>query len=220
MSAAMKMHLIKLQCDVDTSDTRPRLYASGAAKKRAKKRRLDNAVAGTSKIRSFFVTTTAGEDETSKGNPENSNRDAVDVAPSVPAPEDEAAAEPAPEDETAAEPAPENEAAAEPTTTEPTTAEPATAEPARREPVVRELDLTLDNPTDRALFQLGTLPTELRTTIIHHVPCRPKRPFAISSENGNIRIFSKKNTTKVHAHSGAMETERQWLCFSPTPMQK
>ena len=54
-------------------------------------------MAGTSKIRRFFVTTTAGEDETSEGNPENSKRDAVDVAPSVPAPEDGAAAEPAPE---------------------------------------------------------------------------------------------------------------------------
>ena len=129
----------------------------------------------TSKIRSFFVTTTASEDETSEGNPENSKRDAVDVVPSVPAPEDEAAAEPAPE----------NDAAAEPTTTEP-----ATAEPARREPVIAN------------------------RTIIHHVPCRPKRPFAISSENGNIRIFSEKH---YHEHSGAMETERQWLCFSPTP---
>ena len=39
-------------------------------------------------------TTTAGEDETSEGNPENSTRDAVDIAPSVPAPENEAAAEP------------------------------------------------------------------------------------------------------------------------------
>ena len=62
-------------------------------KKRVKKRRLDNAVADTGKIRSFFVTTTAGEDETFEGNPENSKRDAVDVAPSVPAPEDEAAAD-------------------------------------------------------------------------------------------------------------------------------
>ena len=78
-------------------------------------------MAGTSKIRSLFVTTTAGEDETSEGNPENSKRDAVDVVPSVPAPEDEAAAEPALE----------NDAAAEPTTTEP-----AMAEPARREPVI------------------------------------------------------------------------------------
>ena len=67
-----------------------------------------------SKILSFFVTTTASEDETSEGNPENSKRDAVDVAPSAPAPEDEAAAKPAPE----------NEAAAEPATAEPTTAEP------------------------------------------------------------------------------------------------
>ena len=55
-------------------------------------------------LRSFFVTITAGQDETSEGNPENSKRDAVDVAPSVPAPADEAAAEPAPENEAAAEP--------------------------------------------------------------------------------------------------------------------
>ena len=83
----------------------------GCCKKREKKRRLDNAVAGTSKIRNFFVTTTAGEDETSEGNPEHSKRDAVDVAPSVPAPGDESAAEP-----TTAEPA-----TAEPTTVEPRT---------------------------------------------------------------------------------------------------
>ena len=55
-------------------------------------------------LRSFFITITAGQDETFEGNPENSKRDAVDVAPSVPAPEDEAAAEPAPENEAAAEP--------------------------------------------------------------------------------------------------------------------
>ena len=36
-------------------------------------------------LRSFFVTITAGQDETSEGNPENSKRDAVDVAPSIPA---------------------------------------------------------------------------------------------------------------------------------------
>ena len=57
----------------------------------------------------------AGEDETSEGNPGNSNSDVVDVAPPVPVPEDESAAE------TAA------------------------AEPAPRGPVVQELDLTLDN---------------------------------------------------------------------------
>ena len=149
-----------------------------------------------STILSFFVTTTAGEDETSEGKPENSKRDAIDVAPSVPAPEDEAAAEPALENEAAAEPTTVEPATAELTTVEPATTEPTTAEPARREPVVQELDLTLDNPKDRALFQLGTLPTELRTTIIHHGPCRPNGPFAISSENGNIRIFSMENTTR------------------------
>ena len=75
------------------------------------------------------------------------------------------------------------------------------------------LDLTLDNPTDRVHFQLCTLPTALRTTIIHHGPCRLEEPFSISSENGNIQIFSEKH---YHAHSGAMEIERQRLCFSPT----
>ena len=73
---------------------RPRLYAFGVANKREKKRRLDNAVTGTSKIQSCFETTTAGEDEPFEGNPANSNVDAVDVTPPVPAPEDEAAAQP------------------------------------------------------------------------------------------------------------------------------
>ena len=85
----------------------------------------------------------------------------------------------------------------EPATVEPTTAEPTTAEPARRGPVacgpvVQELDLPLDNPTDRALFQLGRLPTKLRTTIIHHGPCRPKGHFAIRGENGNMHIFYER----------------------------
>ena len=72
-------------------------------------------MAGTNKIQSgFFVTTTAGEDETSEGNRGNVKDDVVDVAPPVPTPEG---------------------------------------------PVVQELDLMLDNPTDRALFQLGTLPS-------------------------------------------------------------
>ena len=80
---------------------------------------------------------TAGEDETSEGNPENSKRDAVDVAPSPPAPEDEAAAEPtttepATAEPATAEPAKAEPATAEPATTETTTAEPTTAKPARR----------------------------------------------------------------------------------------
>ena len=95
----------------------------------------------------FFVTTTAGEDETSEGNPENSKRDAVDVAPTVPAPENETAAEPA-----TAEPATAEPATAEPTMSEPTTTELTMPEPTRRGPVVQELyDLTLDNPTDVGL---------------------------------------------------------------------
>ena len=63
-------------------DLPSRLYASGARglqqKIRGKKGRLDNAVAGSSKSQDFFVTTTAGEDETSEANPRNSSGDAVD----------------------------------------------------------------------------------------------------------------------------------------------
>ena len=47
------------------------------------------------KIHSFFVTTKTGDDETSEGNPGNSNGDSVDVALPVPEPEVEVAAEPA-----------------------------------------------------------------------------------------------------------------------------
>ena len=69
--------------------------------------------------------------------------------------------------------------------------EPAAAEPAPPGPVVPELDLTLDNQTDRARFQLGTLSSELRYAILHHGLCRPKGPFATISENGNRRIFAE-----------------------------
>ena len=105
-----------------------------------------------------FVTTTAGEDETSLGNPENNKRDAVDVATTVPAPEKtKQTAEPAPENKAVAEPttvtaepATVEPATAEPTTSEPTTTELTTAEPARSVPVVQKLGpcLTLGNPTD------------------------------------------------------------------------
>ena len=79
----------------------------------------------------------SGEDETSEGNPGNRNGDAVYVAPPIPGPEDEAAAVIA------------------------------AVEPEPRVPVVQELYLTLDNPTDRALFQLGTWPSELRLAVLH-----------------------------------------------------
>ena len=36
----------------------------------------------------------------------------------------------------------------------------------------------------------------------------PKGSFAITSDNGNSRMFSEKT---LHALSGAMEIERQWL---------
>ena len=84
----------------------------------------------------------------------------------------------------------------------PTPEDEAAAEPAPRAPVVQELRLTLDNLTDRALFQLDTLQGELRSAILHHGPCRPKGPFPISSENCNRSVFSGKK--HYHSHSGAM----------------
>ena len=140
-----------------------------------------------------MLTTTAGEDETSEGNPENKKRDAVDVSPSVPAHEDKPAAEPSPENKAAAvpttvteEPATVEPATVEPATAEPTTSEPATAEPARRGPVDQELHLTLDNPTDRALFQLGRLPTKLKTTIMHHGPYAAQKESLLSEARMSI----------------------------------
>ena len=38
-----------------------------------------------------------------------------------------------------------------------------------------ELYLTLDNPINRALFQMGTWLCEQRSAIVHHDPCRPVR---------------------------------------------
>ena len=99
-------------------------------------------MAGTSRIQSYFITTTVGEYETFEGNPGNSNDDAVDVA------------------------------------------EPAAAEPSTRGPIVQELHLTLDNPTDRVLFQLGTLPSELRQ---RSMP--PKRTVYPKSANGVNKII-------------------------------
>ena len=107
-------------------------------------RRLNNAVGGTSKIQTFFETPKPGEVETSEGNTGNSNGYAVDVAPLVPAPEDEEAAEPA------------------------------AVKTSPHGPVVQESDMMLDNPTDRGLFQLGTSPSELISAILHHGPFRPK----------------------------------------------
>ena len=74
----------------------------------------------------------------SEGNPENSKRNAFYVAPSVPAPENEAAAEPTAAEPATAEPTTAELTTAEPTTAAPTTAEPTTAERARRGPVVRQ----------------------------------------------------------------------------------
>ena len=42
--------------------------------------------------------------------------------------------------------------------------------------------MMLDNPMDRALFQPSTLSSELRS-------------FAISRDNGNVRVFFGKNIT-------------------------
>ena len=106
---------------------------------------------------------------------------------------------------------------------------------------VRSLELyaylTLDNPTDHALFQLSTWPSELRSAILHHGPCRSNELFTINSENGNRCIFSGENITMhilglwksddngsaSHHRWGShycqsVEIEWQWLCFSP-PMR-
>ena len=77
----------------------------------------------------------ADEDETSEGNPGNSNGDAVDVIPPV-----------------------------------------GMAAPEPRGPVVS---------------------SELRSAILQHGPCRLKGPLAISSENGNRRIFSEKHNLRI-----------------------
>ena len=84
-----------LRCRPYPPDLRPRLYASDATKKK-RGRNVDWTMRWPARVKS-----TAGEDETCEGNPGNSNGDAFDVAPPVPAPEDESAAETA-----AAEPAP------------------------------------------------------------------------------------------------------------------
>ena len=85
------------------------------------------------------------------------------------------------------------------------------AEPARRGP---ELDLTRADarqPDGSRALSAGHI---AKRTEIGDPSCRPKGPFAISSETGNRHIFSE---THCHnAHSGAMEMERQWLWFSPT----
>ena len=126
--------------------------------------------------------------------PGHSKRDAVDVAPSVPAREAEPAAEPSPENKPAAVP---TTVTAEPATVEPATAEPATApepttaEPARRGPVDQELDLTLDNPTDRAL-STGQIANQIENDNYSSRSMPPKKD-SIRGENGNIRIFYERH---------------------------
>ncbi len=79
--------------------------------------------------------------------------------------------------------------------------------PDARQPDARQPD------GSRSLPAIGTLPRELRSAILHHGPRRPKVLFAISSENGNRRMFSE---THYHAYYVAVEIERHWFCFSPT----
>ena len=72
-------------------DLPSRLYASGSAKTNEEEASNGQCSGRHEYNPELFVTTTAGEDETSEGNPDNRNGDAVEVAPPVPAPEDEAA---------------------------------------------------------------------------------------------------------------------------------
>ena len=68
VSAAIKACLINMNfIAMCPSDKRPRLYASGSAKQKEKKRRLDNVVADTSELQSFVVTTTAAAEPSPSG---------------------------------------------------------------------------------------------------------------------------------------------------------
>ena len=42
------------------------------------------------------------------------------------------------------------------------------------------------------------VPSKLRSAILQHGPCRLNVPLAISSENGNIRIFSEKHYLHIN----------------------
>ena len=117
-------------------DKRPRLYASGATKKTREESSTGQCGGRHEYNPEHFCNHHSERRRNFRGQSRKQKGDAVDVIPSVPAPEDEAAAEPT---------------TAEPATAEPTTTELTTAEPARRGPVVQELDLTLDNPTDVGL---------------------------------------------------------------------
>ena len=99
--ATIKVCLVQLHSDVSAG-----LTFSPVCLRCCKKHEGRSVDGKRRKIHSFFVTTTAGEDDTSEGNPGNSNGDVVDVAPPVPAPEDEAAAELAAAELAAAESAP------------------------------------------------------------------------------------------------------------------
>ena len=96
------------------------------------------------------------------GNPGNSNGDAVDVAPMVPAPEDEEAAEPA------------------------------AAKTSPHGPVVQELDMIARQPNGSRSLLAGHIAkrTEIGNSSSWSIP--PKMTFAISSENGNRCISEKK----------------------------
>ena len=90
-------------------------------------------------------------------------------------------------------------------------AELAAAEPETRGSVVQELYMPARQPDGSHSLSAGLMAkrTEIDNSSSRSMP--PYRPFAISSENGNRRIFSEK-----HYH---MEMEWQLLCFSP-PMKK
>ena len=157
-------------------------------KNREKKRRLDNAVAGTSKIQSFFVTTTAGEDETCEGNPGNSNGDAFDVAPRYQRLK--------------------------------------TNRQRKQQRRNQHLDATRTDssgviPDDRqpdasCSLSAGHMAkrTEIGDSSSRSMP--PKRTVCYQQREWQPAHFIGKD---YHAHSGPVEIERQWLCFSP-PMKK
>ena len=81
MSAAIKVCLVQLHCDVSAGFTLSPICVRFGKNKRG--RSIYWTMQWLARIKELFVTTTAGEDETTEGNPGNRNGDTVEVAPPV-----------------------------------------------------------------------------------------------------------------------------------------
>lgn len=162
-----------------SSDKRSRQYASGASKRSEKKRKLEIAVANTSKIDNFFNARSSSSQHV------EDDQDDAELTMQLQLSKPETM----------------------------TTADPIQHKNDEEPCVVQQfivLDLSEDNPTDRAHFSTFMSP-ELRDQILNYGPCRPKGPLPLHEEHER-RVFSDKH---YHVHNGAMQIERLWLCFSP-----